>query len=65
MAHAEGKFLEDYFPIIYSCRLRATNHPGKQMVQKEKWLHPAYFKDHEPDTIARVIETKKLDLFDE
>ena len=64
-AHAEGKFLEDYFPIIYSCRLRATNHPGKQMVQKEKWLHPAYFKDHEPDTMDRVLETKQLDLFDE
>jgi hypothetical protein len=35
------------------------------MVQKEKWLHPAYFKDHEPDTMDRVLETKQLGLFDE
>jgi hypothetical protein len=62
-AHAEGKFLQDYFPIIYSCRLRVSADPGKKVMTKEKWLHHAYFQDHEPKTIERLGETEQMELF--
>lgn len=62
-AHAEGKFLQDYFPVIYSCRLRTSTDPNKKVMTKEKWLHHAYFQDHEPDTIERLGETEQLGLF--
>ncbi len=62
-AHAEGKFLQDYFPIIYSCRLRLSADPGKKVMTKEKWLHYAYFQDHEPNTIERIGETEQMELF--
>ncbi|UPG63901.1 hypothetical protein [Metabacillus endolithicus] len=46
-AHAEGKFLRDYFPVIYSCRLRKAADTNKQIMTKVKQLHQAYFQDHE------------------
>lgn len=64
-AHAEGKFLQDYFPIIYSCRLRASKDLNKQVMTTEKWLHHAYFQDHEPTVIDRLGQTEQLDLFGE
>ncbi|MFS0861128.1 hypothetical protein [Fredinandcohnia sp. 179-A 10B2 NHS] len=63
-AHAEGKFLQDYFPVIYSCRLRASTDSNKKVMTKEKWLHHAYFQDHDPKTIDRLGETEQLVLFD-
>jgi len=63
-AHAEGKFLQDYFPVIYSCRLRTSTEVGKKVMTKEKWLHHAYFQDHEPRTIERLGETEQLALFE-
>lgn len=62
-AHAEGKFLQDYFPIIYSCRLRDSKDSEKQIMTKEKWLHRAYFQDHEPETLERLAETEQMTLF--
>lgn len=64
-AHAEGKFLQDYFPIIYSCRLRMTQEDNKKVMSKNKWLHHAYFQDHEPAVIDRLGQTEQLDLFQE
>ncbi|MCZ0701596.1 chromosome segregation ATPase [Natronobacillus azotifigens] len=63
-AHAEGKFLQDYFPIIYSCRLRASSAADKKVMTKEKWLHHAFFQDHDPHTIERIGETQQIGLFD-
>lgn len=63
-AHAEGKFLQDYFPVIYSCRLRASVDPNKKVMTKEKWLHHAYFQDHDPVTIDRLGEVEQMGLFD-
>ncbi|MED4301217.1 hypothetical protein P9204_12375 [Geobacillus stearothermophilus] len=62
-AHAEGKFLKDYFPIIYSCRLRPSSDANKKVMTKEKWLHYAYFQDHEPKTLDRLGEVEQLELF--
>src|SRR5690625_5222548 len=62
-AHADGKFLQDYFPIIYSLKLRATSDESKQVMTKEKSLHYAYFKDHEPAELTRLEEKEQLQLF--
>ncbi|WP_040209089.1 coiled-coil domain-containing protein [Neobacillus jeddahensis] len=63
-AHAEGKFLQDYFPVIYSCRLRASTDVAKKVMTKEKWLHHAYFQDHEPKTTDRLGQTEQLAWFE-
>ncbi|MGY3716840.1 hypothetical protein ACWE42_15100 [Sutcliffiella cohnii] len=63
-AHAEGKFLQDYFPIIYSCRLRASTDSSKKVMTKEKWLHHAYFQDHEPVAMERLGEVEQMSLFE-
>ena len=63
-AHAEGKFLQDYFPIIYSCRLRTSTESSKKIMTKEKWLHYAYFQDHEAKSIERLGETEQMILFE-
>ncbi|WP_096271197.1 hypothetical protein [Paucisalibacillus globulus] len=62
-AHAEGKFLQDYFPVIYSCRLRSSQDSGKKVMTKEKWLHHAYFQDHEPEGLERLGEVEQMELF--
>ncbi|WP_026906761.1 hypothetical protein [Paucisalibacillus globulus] len=62
-AHAEGKFLQDYFPVIYSCRLRSSQESGKKVMTKEKWLHHAYFQDHEPEGLERLGEVEQMELF--
>src|SRR5690625_6031906 len=59
-AHADGKFLQDYFPIIYSLKLRATADESKQVMTKEKSLHYAYFKDHDPTELTRLEEREQM-----
>ena len=61
-AHAEGKFLRDYFPVIYSCRLRKAADSNKQIMTKEKQLHQAYFQDHEPQALDRLGEVEQMEL---
>lgn len=63
-AHTEGKFLQDYFPVIYSCRLREVGATGKKVMTKDKWVHHAYFEDHEPKAIDRLGESEQMELFD-
>jgi hypothetical protein len=62
-AHAEGKFLRDYFPVIYSCRLRKAADTNKQIMTAVKQLHHAYFQDHEPQALERLGEVEQLELF--
>ena len=38
-AHAEEGFLRNYFPVIYSCRLREAASTNKQIMTKIKHLH--------------------------
>lgn len=63
-AHAEGKFLSDYFPIIYSCKLRHLEGGTKQVVTKEKQIKVAYFQDHAPESLIRLGEHEQLLLFE-
>lgn len=62
-AHADGKFLQDYFPVIYSLRLRPASDGRKQIVEKTKSLHYAYFQDNDPEAIERLAEREQLELF--
>jgi hypothetical protein len=62
-AHAEGKYLRDYFPIIYSCRLRNATGSEKKVITKEKKIQHAFFQDHAPETLDRLGEVKQLELF--
>ena len=62
-AHAEGKFLRDYFPVIYSCRLRKATDSNKQIMTLDKQLHKAYFQDHHPQDMERLGEVEQLELF--
>lgn len=62
-AHADGKFLQDYFPIIYSMKLRGSKDHAKQVMTKTKSLHSAYFRDHEPEEMERLEEKEQLELF--
>lgn len=64
-AHVEGKFLQDYFPIVYSCRLRAAaGGGGKQIIDPQQQVQQAYFRDHAPESMDRIGgEKKQLELF--
>lgn len=63
-AHAEGKFLRDYFPVIYSCRLRVGQNTSKQIMTKVKTINHAYFQDHEPIALERLGDSEQLSLLD-
>jgi len=63
-AHAEGKFLRDYFPVIYSCRLRSAKVTSKLVMTKEKTVNRAYFQDHEPVALERLGDSEQLSLLD-
>ncbi|MBF8983805.1 hypothetical protein IZY60_09670 [Lutibacter sp. B2] len=62
-AHAEGKFIRSYFPIIYSCRLRSAANGENLILTKEKEIQYAFFKDHDPQTLVRLGEQEQLTLF--
>lgn len=63
-AHAEGKFLRDYFPVIYSCRLRSAKDASKMVMTKEKMVNRAYFQDHEPVALERLGDSEQLSLLE-
>ncbi len=62
-AHAEGKFISEYFPVVYSCRLRATSEAGKQVMTNEKIVNHTYLREHSPMTIMRLQEVEQISLF--
>ncbi|MFC0212490.1 chromosome segregation ATPase [Paenibacillus chartarius] len=62
-AHAEGKFLKDYFPVVFSCRLRQAASGSKLIMTKDKEINHAYFRDHDPASLERLEDVKQLELF--
>ncbi|MFY0544954.1 hypothetical protein [Brevibacillus sp. H7] len=62
-AHAEGKFIRDYFPIVYSCRLRESTSGDVLIMTKEREIRQAYFRDHDPFALLRLSEHEQLSLF--
>ena len=63
-AHVEGKFLHDYFPVVYSCRLRAAIGTDKQVMETKKTIHQAYFRDHNEE-FGEVVQVEQLNFFSE
>lgn len=63
-AHAEGKFLRDFFPIVYSCRLRQAVGTDRQVMTTKKTIQSAFLQDLEPTSLERLNETEQLDLFE-
>lgn len=61
-AHSDGKFLQDYFPVNYSLKLRPTKDGSKQIMTTEKQLHTAYFQNHEPEEMGRLEVREQLEL---
>lgn len=61
-AHADGKFLQDYFPVMYSLRLRSTTDANKQVMETERKLHYAYFEDRDPGVFERLEKPEQLVL---
>jgi len=62
-ALAEGKFVREYFPIVYSCRLRPTASADKFLVQADREIRHAYFQDHAPEALQRLGEPRQPELF--
>jgi hypothetical protein len=62
-AHAEGKFLKDYFPVVFSCRLRQVANGSKLVMTKEKEINQAYFRDYAPISLERLGDVKQMELF--
>lgn len=62
-AHAEGKFIRKYFPVIYSCRLRESANGDTQIMTKHKEIRTAFFKDHDPEAMVRLGEQEQISLF--
>ncbi len=62
-ALAEGKFISDYFPIVYSCRLRPSTSPDKYLIAADKEIRHAYFQDHDPEALRRLGQQKQMELF--
>lgn len=62
-AHTEGKFIRNYFPVVYSCRLRETTKGNSKIIDKEKEIHYAFFKDNDPMALSRLEEREQMSLF--
>ncbi|MBB4822941.1 hypothetical protein HNO89_000159 [Sporosarcina luteola] len=63
-AHAEGKFLSDFFPVVYSCRLRKVAGTSTQIMETEKTIHSAFLQDLEPASIKRLEQVEQMELFE-
>ncbi|MBK1813189.1 hypothetical protein JHL18_21435 [Clostridium sp. YIM B02505] len=59
-AHAEGKFIRTYFPIVYSLRLRSSSDNSTQIMTKEREIKHTFFRDNDPDTLIRLGEGRQL-----
>lgn len=62
-AHGEGRFIRDYFPVVYSCKLRPSVEGDTSVLTKEKNINYAFFKDNDPMVIERIGEREQLSMF--
>ncbi|HZJ76671.1 MAG TPA: hypothetical protein VFC70_03070, partial [Oscillospiraceae bacterium] len=62
-ALTEGSFIRNYFPVVYSCKLRQSMDDRSLIVDKEKEIQYAFFRDNDPETLDRLEEKKQLTLF--
>ena len=64
-AHVEGKFISDYFPIVYSCKLRTAVDKNIQIMTKDTQINKAFLRDKNPASILRLeeAEQEQMELF--
>ncbi|MBV7275103.1 hypothetical protein I6U48_19565 [Clostridium sp. PL3] len=63
-AHAEGKFVRTYFPIVYSCRLRNADNSSSQIMTKEREIKKAFLKDSDPQALSRLGQLEQIAFTD-
>ncbi len=63
-AHGEGRFIRDYFPVVYSCKLRPSTDGNTSILTKEKNINYAFFKDNDPMVIERIGDKEQLSMFE-
>ena len=63
-AHAEGKFLRDFFPVVYSCRLRQAVGSERQVMTTKKTIQSAYLRDLKPGILERLNQVEQMQLFE-
>ena len=63
-AHGEGRFIRDYFPVVYSCKLRPSVGGDTSILTKEKNINYAFFKDNDPMVIERIGDREQLNMFE-
>jgi len=61
-AHGEGKYIRDFFPVVYSCRLRPSINNETQVITKEKEINYAFFKDKDPKALLRLGDVEQLSM---
>lgn len=61
-AHSGGKYIRDFFPVVYSCRLRPSKNNETQILTKEKEINYAYLKDNDPNALMRLGDVEQLSL---
>ena len=62
-AHSEGDFIRKYFPIVYSCKLRATLDHKTNIFTKEQEIRKAYFMDNDPVALSILGDMSQMSLF--
>ncbi len=61
-AHGEGKYIRDFFPVVYSCKLRPSKDNETQIFTKKKEINYAFFRDKDPAAIMRLGDVEQLSL---
>lgn len=64
-AHNDGRFIRDYFPVVYSCRLKHLVGSKNKAVKKDQQISQAWFMEHDPEAIMRLGEQKQITIFDQ
>ncbi|WP_160686975.1 hypothetical protein [Clostridium sp. C2-6-12] len=62
-AHAEGKFIRTYFPIVYSCKLRSSENGNSQILTNEREIKKAFLKDADSEKLERLGQVNQMTMF--
>ncbi|MBC2456881.1 hypothetical protein [Clostridium beijerinckii] len=63
-AHAEGKFIRTYFPIVYSCKLRSSENGNSQILTNEREIKKAFLKDADSEKLERLGQVNQIMMFE-
>ncbi|MTI71646.1 MAG: hypothetical protein FH751_15470 [Firmicutes bacterium] len=61
-AHTDGKYIRNYFPVVYSCKLREASNGKSFIIDKEKEIKYAFFKDNDPKALNRLSKQEQIDF---